>query len=252
MKLIADSPEHSALNEAWSVPANTGIGPSVVSSNRQEPPSATVCPATIWRISAWNPAILRPAHGSSSRYRLVNRWQFPLRSIALVSDPSIDTLFMRRACSFHFSAIRRLSPQCRSSPSCEGEAVDEYRTPQERRPRSDVLRNRAVIPDAAQSHLLPSCIGSWLDAIAKEAGVGPGTLYRHFPTREALLAAVLQTWAEEFAARDANIFKVLDPGEALRPWMVTLDEYLSALIGIPEPLMAAARQSEPDNPLTVP
>ncbi|MDQ0766380.1 AcrR family transcriptional regulator [Streptomyces canus] len=44
--------------------------------------------------------------------------------------------------------------------------------------------------------------------VAKEAGVGPGTLYRHFPTREALLAAVLLTRSEELVARQADIDQV--------------------------------------------
>ncbi|WP_369179635.1 TetR/AcrR family transcriptional regulator [Streptomyces mutabilis] len=49
--------------------------------------------------------------------------------------------------------------------------------------------------------------------MAKEAGVGPGTLYRHFPTREALLAAVLQTRSAELVARRADIARLGDASE---------------------------------------
>ncbi|WP_439145725.1 TetR/AcrR family transcriptional regulator [Streptomyces canus] len=66
-----------------------------------------------------------------------------------------------------------------------------------RKPRADVQRNRAALLETAQRHFLQHGVGTSLEAVAKEAGVGPGTLYRHFPTREALLAAVLQTRSEE-------------------------------------------------------
>ncbi|OAH14583.1 TetR/AcrR family transcriptional regulator [Streptomyces jeddahensis] len=85
-----------------------------------------------------------------------------------------------------------------------------------------------------------------------EAGVGPGTLYRHFPTREALLAAVLQTRSEELVARRADIAQLSDPSEALRQWLRAMEEYFSAFSGLPEPLMTAAKAQEPDNPLTLP
>lgn len=123
---------------------------------------------------------------------------------------------------------------------------------QGRRPRADVQRNRAALLEAAQRHFLRSGVGASLEAVAKEAGVGPGTLYRHFPTREALLAAVLQTRSEELVARRADIAQLGDASEALRQWLRAMEEYFSAFSGLPEPLMAAAREQEPDNPLTLP
>ena len=60
-----------------------------------------------------------------------------------------------------------------------------------RGPRSDALRNRAEIVRVARSHFRERGTGASLDAIAREAGVGPGTLYRHFATRDDLIAAVL-------------------------------------------------------------
>ncbi|MGX5210314.1 TetR/AcrR family transcriptional regulator [Streptomyces violaceus] len=72
---------------------------------------------------------------------------------------------------------------------------------QGRKRRADVQRNRAAPLKEAQRHFLKEGVGASLEAVAKEAGVGPATLYRHFPTREALLAAVLQTRSEELVAR---------------------------------------------------
>lgn len=121
-----------------------------------------------------------------------------------------------------------------------------------RKPRADVLRNRALILETAQRHFLQQGVNTSLDAIARDAGIGPGTLYRHFPTREALLAAVLQTRADELTQRQAAAEGLSDPLEALRTWLSALEDYLSSFSGLPEPLMAAARTSETDNPLTLP
>ena len=121
-----------------------------------------------------------------------------------------------------------------------------------RRPRADVQRNRAALLEAAQRHFLQHGVGASLESVAKEAGVGAGTLYRHFPTREALLAAVLQTRSEELEARRADIAQLDDAAEALRQWLRAMEDYFSAFSGLPEPLMTAAREQEPDNPLTLP
>ncbi|WP_307789415.1 TetR/AcrR family transcriptional regulator [Mycolicibacterium baixiangningiae] len=121
-----------------------------------------------------------------------------------------------------------------------------------RKPRADVLRNRAALLDAAQRHFLEHGVGTSLEAVAKEAGVGPGTLYRHFASREALLAAVLHTRQQELESRRADLADVTDPMNTLRSWMRAMEEYFSAFSGLPEPLMAAARAEEPGNPLTIP
>ncbi|MGW0792950.1 TetR/AcrR family transcriptional regulator [Streptomyces sp. NPDC002911] len=123
---------------------------------------------------------------------------------------------------------------------------------QGRKPRADVQRNRAALLEAAQRHFLRDGVGASLEGVAKEAGVGPGTLYRHFPTREALLAAVLQTRSAELVARRADIAQLGDASERLRLWLRAMEEYFSAFSGLPEPLMAAAREQEPGNPLTLP
>ena len=123
---------------------------------------------------------------------------------------------------------------------------------EDRKERVDVVRNRASILDAAQRHFLAHGVGTSLEAVAKEAGVGPATLYRHFPTREALLAGVLQLRSRELIERQVQIAAVDDPDEALRQWMRALEDYFGAYSGLPEPLLIAAREREPDNPLTLP
>ena len=121
-----------------------------------------------------------------------------------------------------------------------------------RKPRADVRRNRAALLETAQRHFLQYGVGTSLEAVAKDAGVGPGTLYRHFPSRETLLAAVLQTRSEELVARQADIEQLGDAAEALEQWLRAMEEYFSAFNGLPDPLMAAARAQDPDNPLTIP
>jgi AcrR family transcriptional regulator len=122
----------------------------------------------------------------------------------------------------------------------------------ERKPRADVVRNRAIILQTAQQHFQLHGVGTSLEAVAKDAGVGPATLYRHFPTREALLAGVLQLRSEELLVRQSQIAAVADADEALKQWMRALEDYFSTYSGLPEPLMVAAREREPGNPLTLP
>ena len=67
-----------------------------------------------------------------------------------------------------------------------------------------------------------------LDDIAREAGVGPGTLYRHFPTRDALIEAVYRTEVGKLAAAERELSGKLSPVEALRAWMLLFVDYIAA------------------------
>ncbi|MDF5722006.1 MAG: TetR/AcrR family transcriptional regulator [Rhizonema sp. PD37] len=67
-----------------------------------------------------------------------------------------------------------------------------------------------------------------LDEIAKESGVGSGTLYRHFPTRENLLAAVYRSEVEKLAEAERQFAETLPPIEALRAWMLLFVDYIAA------------------------
>lgn len=89
-----------------------------------------------------------------------------------------------------------------------------------RKPRADAQRNRERILEAAKHAFTRSGAEASLDDIAKQAGVGPGTLYRHFPTREELLKAVYRTEMEKLAAAERKFAETMPPAEALRAWLL--------------------------------
>src|SRR5580658_1602944 len=97
----------------------------------------------------------------------------------------------------------------------------------DRKPRSDAQRNRERILDVAKEAFARSGANASLDDIAKEAGVGPGTLYRHFPTREELLEAVYRSEVEKLAAAERKFAETLPPIEALRAWMMLFVDYIA-------------------------
>jgi AcrR family transcriptional regulator len=92
--------------------------------------------------------------------------------------------------------------------------------PAARKPRTDAQRNRERILEVAKEAFTRSGANTSLDDIAKQAAVGPGTLYRHFPTREELLKAVYQTEVEKLAAAERKFAETLPPMEALRAWLL--------------------------------
>jgi len=67
-----------------------------------------------------------------------------------------------------------------------------------------------------------------LDDIAKQSHVGAGTLYRHFPTRDALVEAVYHSEVEKLAAAAGKLAESMPPLEALRAWMLLLIDYIAA------------------------
>src|ERR1700733_11089825 len=98
----------------------------------------------------------------------------------------------------------------------------------DRKPRSDAQRNRERILEVAKEAFTKSGANTSLDDIAKQAGVGPGTLYRHFPTRDELLEAVYRTEVEKLAAAERKFAETLPPIEALRAWMLLFVDYIAA------------------------
>jgi AcrR family transcriptional regulator len=99
--------------------------------------------------------------------------------------------------------------------------------PAPRRPRADAQRNRRRILEAARDAFTRSGAHASLDDIARQAGVGPGTLYRHFPTREALLEAVYRSEVEKLAASPPD-YAGLPPIEALRAWLLSFVDAIAA------------------------
>jgi AcrR family transcriptional regulator len=98
----------------------------------------------------------------------------------------------------------------------------------QRRPRADARRNHERILEVAKEAFSHSGANISLDDVAKQAGVGAGTLYRHFPTRDALLEAVYRTEVEKLAAAEGEFSKTMPPVEALRAWMLLFVDYIAA------------------------
>ena len=97
-----------------------------------------------------------------------------------------------------------------------------------RKPRTDAQRNRERILEAAKEAFTRSGANASLDDVAKEAGVGAGTLYRHFPTRDALIEAVYRTEVAKLAAAERKFAETMAPIDALRAWMLLFVDYIAA------------------------
>jgi AcrR family transcriptional regulator len=106
--------------------------------------------------------------------------------------------------------------------------------------RTDAEQNRARILAVASSALATSSDAT-LQSIAKLAGVGQGTLYRHFPTREALLLAVYRTDVEALIDAAPGLVAAHPPLEALRRWLDQLAAYGRVKHGVAEAVHAATR-----------
>ena len=100
--------------------------------------------------------------------------------------------------------------------------------PVARRPRADAQRNRERILQVAREAFAQHGPEAALDDIARRAEVGPGTLYRHFPTRDALIEAVFRDQVEKLAAAGQRYAATLRPLEALRSWMVVFIDYVAS------------------------
>lgn len=99
-------------------------------------------------------------------------------------------------------------------PDKQAPAVDESRPL-----RADAQRNRTKLLDAARTSFAATADPVPLETIAREAGVGIGTLYRHFPSREALIEAVYAAELDDVTASAPSLLKALPPERALRAWM---------------------------------
>ena len=97
----------------------------------------------------------------------------------------------------------------------------------ERKQRCDALQNRERILVVAKQAFAQHGAKASLDEIAKQARVGPGTLYRHFPSREDLLKAVYQAAAEKLATAAKDFAETLPPIDAVRAWMMLFVDYIA-------------------------
>jgi AcrR family transcriptional regulator len=129
--------------------------------------------------------------------------------------------------------------------------VKKSSQPVPRKPRTDAQRNRERILEVAKEAFTRFGADASLDEIAKQAEVGPGTLYRHFPTRDALIEAVYRSEVEKLAAAEGKFTETMPPVEALRAWMLLFVDHIAAkqiiasalnsLVGGPSKLFEGSR-----------
>src|SRR6202007_2737569 len=106
--------------------------------------------------------------------------------------------------------------------------VKKHSQPAPRKSRTDAQRNRERILEVAKEAFTRFGADASLDDIAKQAGVGAGTLYRHFPTRDALIEAVYRSEVEKLAAAERKFSETMAPMEALRAWMLLFVDHIAA------------------------
>ena len=109
--------------------------------------------------------------------------------------------------------------------------------------RADARRNRELLVAAAIAAFTEHGADASLDDIARRAGVGPGTLYRHFPTRQALQEAAYLEGVQALGERAYALAETLPPEEALAEWMRGLADYLATKRGLSAALMSTLDKS---------
>jgi len=107
--------------------------------------------------------------------------------------------------------------------------------------RADARRNYERLVAVATEAFLEDGATASMDDIAKRAAVGPGTLYRHFPTRQDLLAAVMQQWMQTVLDDAEPLLTAEDPAQALATWLRRLVAHVTSFRG----LTAALLPTEP-------
>jgi len=121
----------------------------------------------------------------------------------------------------------------------------EIRRGQVRQPRSDGERNRSTLIDAAKRRFAEQGASVALEQIARDAGVGIGTLYRHFPTRDALVEAVYRQEVDALVNAASELAENATPVDALRTWLILFIDFLETKQGIGSVLDTLIGGSEP-------
>lgn len=111
--------------------------------------------------------------------------------------------------------------------------------------RADARQNREKLLSAAVEAFSRSGADVPLETIAQEAGVGIGTLYRHFPTRDALVIAAYQHEVKHLCDAAAELLHAMPPDAALREWMDRFVAYVAAKRGMGEALRSVVSSNAP-------
>ena len=115
---------------------------------------------------------------------------------------------------------------------------------EKRKPRADAIRNRERVLEAAKAVFSQGGPEASLEAVARRAGVGIGTLYRHFPTREDLYEAVYRREVEQLVELAKHLVETkITPVEALRRWLRAGVEFMATKKGMAAALAMAAHGS---------
>ena len=120
---------------------------------------------------------------------------------------------------------------------------------EKRKPRADAIRNRERVLEAAKAVFSQGGPEASLEAVARRAGVGIGTLYRHFPTREALYEAVYRHEVEQLVELATHLEAEAAPVEALRRWLQAGVEFMATKKGMAAALAMAAHGSSSSWPI---
>ncbi|WP_040840653.1 TetR/AcrR family transcriptional regulator [Nocardia brevicatena] len=113
--------------------------------------------------------------------------------------------------------------------------------------RADARRSRGRLLETARAMFVSEGVDVSFNEIARRAGVGPATLYRHFPQREDLIAAVVGTSLDEVTALATTLDTAPDPGAALWQWIASLVAHIRRVRGLSDEIMRALEF--PDSPL---
>ncbi|WP_207943221.1 TetR/AcrR family transcriptional regulator [Actinomadura sp. KC345] len=122
---------------------------------------------------------------------------------------------------------------------------DDSPKPPARAVRADVLRNRARLIAAARETFQRDGAGASLEGVARQAGVGIGTLYRHFPTRQDLLEALLADVYDDLAVRARELAVSPDPADALVKWLHAFVSRITAFRGSAAAATLSLRDERP-------
>jgi AcrR family transcriptional regulator len=123
------------------------------------------------------------------------------------------------------------------------DTIGDHSTRTTRRPRADALRNHERVLEAAKAVFSAGGPEASLEAVARRAGVGIGTLYRHFPTREAVFEAVYRREVEQLADLAEQLTATAAPTEALRRWLRANVEFVATKKGMSTALALAWNKS---------
>src|SRR5271165_7167711 len=130
-----------------------------------------------------------------------------------------------------------------AAPGHMNDVAADHSDKTSRRPRADAVRNRERVLEAAKAVFSAGGPDASLEGVARRAGVGIGTLYRHFPTREALFEAVYRREVQQLGELAEQLKSEAAPVEALRRWLRSNVEFVATKKGMAAALALAMNSS---------